>query len=409
MKHIVFVMSDTGGGHRAAAEAISAALAVRHPDVFKVEMVDAWRLTPFPFNYSPETYEPTLRYGWLGWWAGYKLTNRPVASKVAMSPMYHALFKSGMTQLADQYGHADLIVCVHSVFVRPALRAFAERESRPPFITVVTDLVSTHMWWYDPGVDRCLVPTDVAYRRGLLAGLRPEQLRVTGLPVHPRFTEGMMDKAEARAALGWHPELPAVLVVGGGAGIGPLYRIARAINARRLRCQLVVVAGRNEQLKARLESASWNQLTHIYPYVSNMPTLMAGADMLVTKAGPGTISEACIAGLPIVLSGAIPGQEEGNVTYVVENGAGVWAPSPARVADAVEAWLAEGAAGLARRSAAARALGRPNAVWDIADEVWHYANQPRVLLDETGTRHTALLPHATPRNHKKARYEASRR
>ncbi len=397
MKRILFLMSDTGGGHRAAAEAIMAALDIRYPGEFKADLVDAWRHTPFPFNHSPETYEPTVRYGRLGWWAGYKLTNSPTVSRVAMGPMYHALFKSGMRRILRQYADVDLIVCVHSVFVRPAMRVLAARDRRPPFMTVVTDLVSTHMWWYDLRVDRCLVPTSVAYERGLLAGLSPEQLRVTGLPVHPRFAEGVMDKAEARARLGWDPDLPAALVIGGGAGMGPLYAIARAINQKRLPCQLAVVAGRNASLKARLDAAAWNQLTHIYPYVHNMPTLMAAADILVTKAGPGTISEACIAGVPIVLSGAIPGQEEGNITYVVENGAGVWAPGPHRVARAVAAWLAEGPKGLARRAAAAKALGRPNAVWDIAEEVRHYASQPQVLLDERGARRTALLPHSDSR------------
>ncbi|GAB4450349.1 MAG: hypothetical protein Kow00120_20660 [Anaerolineae bacterium] len=339
-----------------------------------------------------------MRYGRLGWWAGYKITNGPTAARVAMLPMYHALFKSGMKRILRAFHDVDLIVCVHSVFVRPTVRALIGQERRPPILTIVTDLVSTHMWWYDPHVDRCLVPTEAAYERGLRAGLTPKQMRITGLPVHPRFAEGLMDKAEARAALGWDADLPAVLVIGGGAGMGPLYAIARAINAKGARCQLAVVAGRNESLKARLDAATWRQPTHIYPYVHNMPTMMAAADILVTKAGPGTISEACIAGVPIVLSGAIPGQEEGNITFVVRNGAGVWAPGPHRVADAVASWLAEGREGLARRAAAAKALGRPNAVWEIAEEVRHYASQPRVIVDERGNRRTALLPHAGSRS-----------
>jgi 1,2-diacylglycerol 3-beta-galactosyltransferase len=234
MKRILFLMSDTGGGHRAAAEAISAALEARYPDVCRFELIDVWKhYTPFPFNYSPETYGPTIRWGRPAWWAGYKLTNSRGASKAVMGPMYHALFKNGVKRLISRHG-ADVIVCVHSVFVRPVLRALSKQTHRPPFVTVVTDLVSTHMWWYDPRVDRCLVPTKAAYRRGLLAGLQPEQLRVTGLPVHPRFTARLMDKREARAALGWDPELPAVLILGGGSGMGPVYRSARAINAKRL-------------------------------------------------------------------------------------------------------------------------------------------------------------------------------
>ncbi len=394
MKRITFLMSDTGGGHRAAAEAIVAALKRRYPGAFRYELVDVWKYyTPFPFNYSPETYGPTIRWGSQAWGWGYKLTNKPQASEAVMEPMYYALFRDGMKRLIQRYGKTDVMVCVHSVFVRPMMRAFGEQGHRPPFVTVVTDLVSTHMWWYDANVDRCLVPTYAAYQRGLVAGLSPRQMRITGLPVNPKFAAGLMDKAKARAVLGWEPDLPAVLVVGGGQGMGPLYKIARAINAHQPQGQLAVIAGRNEKLKEQLDAAGWNQPTHIYPYVTNMPTMMAAADILVTKAGPGTISEATIAGVPLILSGAIPGQEEGNVTHVIRNDAGAWAPNPDEVAGTVVAWLTEGKEGLARRAAAAKALGRPKAVWDVADEVWHYANQPRVLLNEYGARRTALLPH----------------
>jgi 1,2-diacylglycerol 3-beta-galactosyltransferase len=287
---------------------------------------------------------------------------------------------------------ADVVVCVHSVLVRPSMQALMAKEDRPPFITVVTDLVSTHMFWYDRRTERCLVPTQPAYDRGLDSGLSPEQLRVTGLPVHPNFAKALTDRATARKALGWDPNLPAILLIGGGDGMGPLYKTARAINAKRLGCQVAVVAGRNKELKAKLEGAHWNQLTHVYPFVTDMPRLMAAADILVTKAGPATISEACIAGLPMILYDAIPGQETGNVQYVVENGAGVFAPDSYAVADAAASWMREGTAGLQRRSENARRLGRPDAVWEIADEVWRYAHHPRIptnrrsLLEEVADR-----------------------
>ena len=109
-----------------------------------------------------------------------------------------------------------------------------------------------------------------------------------------------------------------------------------------------------------------------------MPKFMAAADVLVTKAGPATISEACIAGLPIILSGAIPGQEDGNVTFVVQNDAGAFAPGPQKVATVVAQWLSEGRDALAQRAERARRIARPDAVWEIADEVWNAAHQPPV-------------------------------
>ena len=94
----------------------------------------------------------------------------------------------------------------------------------------------------------------------------------------------------------------------------------------------------------------------------------------MTKAGPSSIVEAFNAGLPLILSSALPGQEQGNVTYVVQEGAGVWAPGPEKVAQAVRAWLSdEGREALHWAGANARRLAYPRAAWDIADEIGRLA------------------------------------
>jgi 1,2-diacylglycerol 3-beta-galactosyltransferase len=131
---------------------------------------------------------------------------------------------------------------------------------------------------------------------------------------------------------------------------------------------LLIVAGRNKPLEKSLRETQWNQPTTIYGFVDFMPRLMAASDMIVTKAGPATIMEACTAGLPLIISGAIPGQEIGNVEYVVKNNAGVLAKGTQAIADTVQAWLEEPDA-LAERSRNAHALAYPDAVWKIIDEI----------------------------------------
>jgi len=83
----------------------------------------------------------------------------------------------------------------------------------------------------------------------------------------------------------------------------------------------------------------WNIPTHIYGFITDMPDFMRAADILVTKAGPGTISEALIANLPIILYHRIPGQEEGNVSYVINEGAGIWAPEIKDIINTLKDWL----------------------------------------------------------------------
>jgi 1,2-diacylglycerol 3-beta-galactosyltransferase len=121
--------------------------------------------------------------------------------------------------------------------------------------------------------------------------------------------------------------------------MGPLTKVARAISDAHLDTALGVVTGRNRKLKAQLEAEEWSMPTFIYGFVREMPDFMRCADILLTKAGPGTISEAFIAGLPIILYSRMPGQEDGNVSYVVTEGAGVWAPEPTRIIEVLRNWL----------------------------------------------------------------------
>ena len=286
----------------------------------------------------------------------------------------YATIETGLKRMLREHP-ADVIVSVHSVLTRPAMKALMSRPYRPPFVVVVTDLVSTHHLWYDRRADRCLVPTRPAYHRGLEAGLLPTQLRITGLPVHPRFVHGLTDKTSARTQLDWDAELPAITLIGGGDGMGPVYKTARTIDKQGLKCQLVIIAGRNDTLRRQLQEQTWNQPTMIYGFRDDIPVVMAATDILVTKAGPATITEAGIAGLPVILYDAIPGQETGNVEYVVQNDIGVFAPTPQEITDTLIKWLAEGPEGLRARSERARHISRPNAVSDIAGEIWHYAHE----------------------------------
>jgi 1,2-diacylglycerol 3-beta-galactosyltransferase len=371
MPHILFLMSDTGGGHRAAARAIEAALQEKHPGKFTTELVDLWKdYMPFPMNRMPEIYPRWVNISpWsysFYFWLGERIFRWLFGNRLYCEQMFPR-----MKRMYAEHP-ADIIVCVHSVFVRPAVYALRKLRLDKPYITVITDYALPTVLWYDSQADRCLVPTEPAYERGLSLGLKPPQLELTGAPVHPKFTRVTLTKQEARAQLGWTPRAPVVLLVGGGDGMGPLVATARAVDAQSAPCEMVIVAGRNQQLKEALEAISWKRPTKIYGFVDNMQIFMRAADLLITKAGPATITEAALVGLPMVLSGAIPFQESPNVDYVVEKGAGVYAPGPQRAADAVTHILTSGDEVLQQLSVGAQKLAQPDAIWRIADTVWEY-------------------------------------
>jgi 1,2-diacylglycerol 3-beta-galactosyltransferase len=375
-------MSDTGGGHRASAEAIRDAVLEKHDAEF--ELVDLFKhYSPYPFNKMPEWYPQMVSpKGRTSYGMTYRLSNTHNRAR-AYSRLMYLTMDNRLRQMLREHP-ADVYVSVHSILTRLTGHALSAQASRPSFMVVVTDLVSTHMLWYDKRADRTLVPTTPAYQRALRAGLTPAQLRDTGLPVNPRFMRSLPEKHAARETLGWDQALPTILIVGGGEGMGPLYETARAIDARRLPCQIAIIAGKNQALKAQLEARTWNQPTHVFGFVKDMPRLMAASDILVTKAGPSTICESAIAGLPMIIYDYIPGQEDGNVTYVIDNHAGIYAPTGEAVSAAVSAWLANDHRLLQQFAAGARAIARPRAVFDIAEEVWAQANRPRIINPKPG-------------------------
>jgi 1,2-diacylglycerol 3-beta-galactosyltransferase len=368
-KRILFLFSDTGGGHRSATEAMMEALDAEFPGRFDSHKVDFFReYYPRPLKYAPEMYPPISRVP-NAWAFSWRVSDGPGRTK-AVNTLTYPYLRNAAKRLVRE-NPADLIVSVHPLVNTTLARAM--RQAPRPFITVVTDLVSTHAFWFDRRADLVVVPTEQARHKAIAYGIAEGNLRVIGLPVAQRFSEPLPDRAGWRAEHGWANDRPAVLLLSGGDGMGPVKRVAKAINEARLPLSLVVICGRNTDLREDLEQVDWQIPVHLYGFTDKMPEFMAAADVAVTKAGPGTISEAFIAGLPIILYARLAGQEDGNVSYVVEQGAGVWAPRPREVVDTLRGWV-EHPEALAAASAASRRVARPDAARQIA----------RLIADQVG-------------------------
>ncbi len=378
-KRVLILMSDTGGGHRAVSHAVRDALYARYGDQVEVEVVDGLKqYAPAPIKYAPEIYPVWIAHSKRSWGIAHNLTDTRTTARTLSRAGYITIGRYFKQMLRDH--PADVILCAHALLVSPSMDALNSFGERPPFLTVVTDYASTHVFWYDQRADRVLVPTKLALDRGLYNGVPADKLRITGLPVNPSFAERLMDSRTARQQLGWLPDKITVLMVGGGEGMGPLFRMAREINAHNLDIQLVVVAGKNQSLKARLEAATWNQPTWIYPFTRDMPQMMSAADLIVTKAGAASVTEALTAGLPIIISDVIPGQETGNMEYIIESRAGVYPGTPEAVGHTVAAWVREGREALAVRAARSQAIAQPDAAFAVAEEVWEWANRGRIPI-----------------------------
>jgi 1,2-diacylglycerol 3-beta-galactosyltransferase len=374
---ILFLISDTGAGHRSAASAIAKALHLVYeqerangqaaPGV-DIRIVDAFaECGRFPLRETISLYGPVTKHSPRLYGQIFHITNSAERFNAA-NRLCRPFLRQGLRDLIER-ARPDVIVSVHPLLNHVTLQVLSDIGQRIPLITVVTDLVSAHVAWFARGVEACVVPTQTTKRLALASGLPPQCVHVLGMPIDPSFaTRATATAAECRRALRLDPDRPVVLLVGGGEGACGLAEAVQELASQRLAAQLLVVTGRNRQLYAHLQGMRrhFHTPTHILGFVQNMPDLMRASDVVVTKAGPGTISEAVACELPIVLTGAVPGQEEGNVDFVLQNGLGVLAPTPASLTCHLSDLLDASHPQLEQMRARARSISRPRAIFDIA-------------------------------------------
>lgn len=374
-KRILVLMSDTGGGHRASAEALRSGFQILYGDQYHLDVVDIWsQHTPWPLNQIPKTYSFLVKNGFL-WRFGY-YTNQP---RIMHQPFLKMTARVARRHIAAAFDHynPDLIVSVHPLLQLVPLTILQNRIKagiqRPiKFATVVTDLTTCHNTWFHKDVDRCFVATEEARQRALAMGIGQHKLTVHGLPIRPSFSQKLPSKRKLRQQLGMDLEKPAVLLVGGGEGMGAIEKNIQAlVNQVGPACQVVAICGRNQALIKRLQAKQYPagmQVT-IKGFVDNMPEWMTASDMIITKAGPGTIAESLICGLPVLLNGFVPCQEEGNVPFVLNHKVGTYEDKPAKIAEVIRGWVHEKRGEFAAMAVHAKEMGQPQAVFRIVEDL----------------------------------------
>ncbi len=368
-RRFLFLFSDTGGGHRACAEAVRQALQLRYGEGVEVAMVDIFRASRrFPFDRFPELWPVMIRGRGIPWGAFYRLSNHPRLVRTAHAAFWPYVRDSLLALLRAH--PAEVIVSFHGIPNLSLLWAWRRLERRPPLVSVTQDLVSVHAAFFPPGFALYFVPTEEARARAIAWGAPPERVQVIGDPVRPSVVrDATLPQTEARRRLGLEGG-PWVLVTGGGAG--QTVRLLAALARRRAWTRVAVVSGRDEALVRRLRGMRLPLHLRVEGFVERIGLWLRAADVVVTKAGPNTLAELFVAGRPAVLYTAIPGQESGNVAYAVENGAAFWAPSPRSAASATVRLL-EDAALRRRMGEAASRLARPQAADVVARAIYRLA------------------------------------
>ncbi len=365
-KRIIILTADAGFGHRRAAEAVEAALIPLLDSRDEIAIFN-----PFQDPYLPDLlkqlesgYDEMVTDDPAFYQLAYAATDAPVVAQLVQDVATTALNRT-MQSLIERHD-PEIFLTTYPAYTQAAIKTAKKLGKRIPVDVIVTDLIGVHTLWFHEKAALTFVPTEQVYQQGIENGLTKEKMQLTGLPVHPRIAEDQREKVAIREELGWHPTLTTALIVG-SARSGQTAQIARLLDRSGLELQVVALSGGDQQTEAQLNSTEWKGIVHPYGLITNMAEMMRAADFIVCKAGGLIITESLASGLPLVLYEALPGQEVGNVRYVVESGAGVWSPGPIGVLTTAYSWLAGDGSELEKRRLAAKRVGKPHSALDVAE------------------------------------------
>jgi hypothetical protein len=328
MKNIQILFHDAGGGHRNAAVALQTIVAQQNRP-WQVDLVQFQELTDqldvlrkFTGIRIQEQYNTLLRNGWtLG-------STQLLRVLQATIRLFHAQMVKLLVRHFQQHP-ADLLVSVIPHFNREIAEAWLSCYPGRPFVTIITDLADfPPQFWIEPITEQYVIcGTARAVEQARQIGKDSSHIFATsGMILRPDFYQpDDADPVALRRELNLRPDLPTGMLLFGGFGSKVMYDIAERLEAAALPLQLIVICGRNDKLADRFRARSWKMPLHVVGFTKEVHHLMRAADFLVGKPGPGSVAEAMVRHLPVILecnAWTLP-QERYNTEWVKENRVGI--------------------------------------------------------------------------------------
>lgn len=377
---VLVLSASYGAGHNQAARAIQKAILTEAPSS-EVRIVDFFQFVSEPLNRLTQTfYVQSVRHMPLGYGMFYKKTSA-IASDSWVQRQLNGLGRQRLDDYLKTW-RPQAIICTFPTPAGVLSELRLDSAFDIPVYVVITDF-TIHSQWLHPNIERFFVAADEVAEGLRVRGVDQDRITVSGIPVGSEFSR-RLDKDKAIEKLGLRSDLPLVMVMAGAFnmlnGVGDAVKILADLDIPH---QSVVVAGQDERLAARLGAlagSARHPLT-VLGFVDDIHTMMCAADLLVTKAGGITVSEALACALPMIIYRAIPGQEESNTAYLSRHNAAVPVRNTEELESAVRRLLSD-EPGLAAMRASAHRLARPRAAQVIANNVlgsrkWSQTSQPR--------------------------------
>jgi processive 1,2-diacylglycerol beta-glucosyltransferase len=377
-KRILVLSASVGAGHLRAAQAVELALRELDPAA-TVANVDVLTLTNAAFRrvYGKAYLDLVNRAPhMLGYF--YELLDRPVSARHKRDRLRYLAEKLNLSPFLKYLRQHTWDVIVNTHFLPAEIIAHLRSKGRyaTPQFTVTTDF-ETHRLWVNQPCDRYFTATEEGAKNLEHWGVPAGTIEVTGIPIHPVFSKPK-SREQCLKNHGLQGDRPVVLQLSGGFGVGPIDQLLGKLLEVETALEIVVVAGRNEELRQRLAAVKPPARHHlvVVGFTDKMDELMTAADLVLSKPGGLTTSEALARGVALAVVNPIPGQESRNSDFLLENGAAVKINNLSTLPFKLNQVLADPAR-LAQLQRNAKRLGQPKAAFVVAQRALDWAKSDR--------------------------------
>lgn len=320
-KRVILMYISEVSGHHSATLAIEKAIKILSPNS-EILNINA-------FNYTNPISEKIVNRLYMGlikatpkiW--DFLYDNPRVVKKIENIKQTIHKFNSPKLKLLFDKFRPDVIICTQAFpcgMVADFKKTYA---SNIHLLAVLTDYIPHSYWVYDM-VDYYIVPSQEVAASLIKKGVRPSKVKALGIPFDPKFNEPI-SKHEARKHIGLNPDMPVVLIMGGGQGLGPIKKIVKSLERIPINLQEIIVAGTNKKLYKQLKRTvkKYKNKILLFDYTDKISQFMSAADVIITKPGGITTAEALSKKLPMIIIKPIPGQEANNTAYLMQKKAAV--------------------------------------------------------------------------------------
>lgn len=363
-KNILIISSDyTGHGHKSITESLLEKFSL-YPDV-NVHVVDGFTLVGNIGLRIGKLYGSITRNAKELW----KLIWEVSLKKPSLvNEFTEVAIRDSFMDLLRRI-KPDLILSVHPNFNGSVLNILEDYNIKIPFITLIADLVSITPLWADPRADYIICPTKESKYKCLEFGVSESKLKLIGFPVRQKFLAHLNNMDAQERVYSKNRPLEC-LIMSGGEGSGNMSTIARIL-LKNFNCKVKIVTGRNKILKRRLERTLYEKFgterVEIYGFTENIQDLMLSSDLAITRGSPNVMMEVVACNVPLVVTGNLPGQEEGNPGYIIKHNLGVVCKDTRRLRSTIRDLLVNNGSKLKQIKKSQKKFLNPNVALEIVD------------------------------------------